>query len=516
MRWKASCPEKRSPRMPPARIRSSNLHAEMSPPMELPESALAILGAACLAALAILLFALRNQRRRNRRIRMRFRELEGEEMRMFTFLSDLGMAIENEPSPAVLSRIIVDGIDKVVNARGGAIYFLGAGNGYLLPSYISEDCPPLVGIPVEVRKKANRDPRALESHLRLSRVAVDEGIIGHCLAVGEAIHVADVKSHPSFRDSFTLYTEDVAALLAPLRHAGKDLGVLVVARRHQDGGFSGNDFAVFRSAAEQSSFAIGNARVHREAHEKRAMESELQNAREVQRILLPQADPVVAGFRISGTNLPARIISGDYYDYIDLGDRKYGIAIADVSGKGVPAGLLMAMCRSALRSVAPGRSSPSEVLAAVNRQLFPDIREDMFISMAYCILDEESGRLTIARAGHDPALLFRRETGKVELLRSPGLALGVDGGAVFERVTKDQQVELLPGDCVLLYTDGVREAVDSTDEEFGMERMSESFRMAAPLGSEAVLERMQEELRHFSGEAPQMDDITLVAIEKKR
>jgi sigma-B regulation protein RsbU (phosphoserine phosphatase) len=325
-----------------------------------------------------------------------------------------------------------------------------------------------------------------------------------------------VKNHPSFRDAFTRYSENVSALLSPLRHAGKDLGVLVVARRREDGGFTGNDFAVFRSAAEQSSFAIGNARVHREAHEKRAMENELQNAREVQRILLPQDEPVIAGFRVSGTNLPARIISGDYYDYLDLGDGKFGLAIADVSGKGVPAGLLMAMCRSALRSVAPGRVSPSEVLSAVNRQLFPDIREDMFISMAFCIVDEITGRLSIARAGHDPALLFRRDTGKVELLRSPGLALGVDEGSVFERVTKDQEVEMRPGDCVLFYTDGVREAVDSEDEEFGMERMSDCFRIAAPLGSDAILARMQEELRQFTGEGPQMDDITLVAIEKKR
>lgn len=487
----------------------------MLTPPEMLDPTIIALGV-CAAVSIVLSLAMRNQRRRNRSLRKRFRDLEGEEQRMFSFLHDLGLAIENEPSPSMLSRIIVDGIDKVVAARGGAIYFLGAGNGFLLPSYISEDCPPLIGIPVEVRKKAERDPRALESHVRLSRVAVDEGILGYCLAVGEPIHVEDVKNHPSFRDAFTRYTDDVDALLAPLRHAGKDLGVLVVARRHEDGGFSSNDFAVFRSAAEQSSFAIGNARIHREAHEKRAMEGELQNAREVQRILLPQEDPVVCGFRISGTNLPARIISGDYYDYLDLGDRKFGIAIADVSGKGVPAGLLMAMCRSALRSVAPGRTSPSEVLAAVNRQLFPDIREDMFISMAYGILDEVTGKLVISRAGHDPAMLFRRESGKVELLRSPGLALGVDGGVVFERVTKDQEVDLMPGDCVLLYTDGVREAVDSAEEEFGMERMSEAFRIAAPLGSEAVLSRMQEELRQFTGEGPQMDDITLVAIEKKR
>ena len=467
-------------------------------------------------AVLILVFALHNQRRRNRLIRKKFNELEGEEQRMFSFLHELGLAIENEPSPSVLSRIIVDGIDKVVKARGGAIYFLGAGNGFLIPSYISDDCPPLIGVPVEVLKRAERDPRALESHLRLSRVAADEGILGHCLAAGEAIKVDDVKSHPSFHDAFLSYTHNVTALLAPLRHAGRDLGVLVVARRHEDGAFNSNDFVVFRSAAEQSSFAIGNARIHREAHEKRAMENELQNAREVQRVLLPQENPVLTGFRISGTNLPARIISGDYYDYLELDENRFGVAIADVSGKGVPAGLLMAMCRSALRSIAREKSSPAEALAVVNRQLFPDIREDMFISMAYCILNQDNGKAVIARAGHDPALLYRQETGKVELLRSPGLALGVDDGDVFERVTKDQEIELHQGDCLLFYTDGVREAVNADDEEFGMDRMSECFRSTAPLGAEAVLTRMQEELRQFTGEGPQMDDITLVAIEKKR
>lgn len=469
-----------------------------------------------LAVLCVILaMALRNQRLKAHRIRRKFHEMEREEQRMFTFLHDLGLAIEQEPSSSQLSRIIVDGIDKVVGAKGGAIYHLSPDNLYLSPSYISEDCPPLIGIPVEVRKKATRDPRALESHLRLARVPVDEGILGHCLVLGEPLLVKDVKNHPAFRDAFTQYTEEVSALLSPLRHAGKDLGVLVVARPHGDGEFSANDFAVFRSAAEQSSFAIGNAKIHRLANEKRAIELELQNAREVQRILLPQCDPVVPGFRISGTNVPARIISGDYYDYIVVGEHQFGVAIADVSGKGVPAGLLMAMCRSSLRSVTQGEHSPSKALAAVNRQLFPDIREDMFISMAYGILDGRTGTLTLARAGHDPALLYRRATGRVEVLRSPGLALGIDGGDVFERVTKDQEVILKSGDCVLFYTDGVKEAVDKEDEEYGMERLSEAFCRAAPLGSEAVLNRIQDELASFTGDGPQMDDITLVAIEKR-
>ena len=476
-----------------------------------------VIGALILVAIAALALylALQNQRRKSRRLRSKFKDHDAKEHRMFTFLHDLGESIENEPSPAVLSRIIVDGIDKVVTATGGAIYFISDESGFLNPSYVSEDCPPLIGIPVEVRKKAERDPRAIDSHIRLSRVPVDEGILGHCLAVGEAIYVDDVKNHPAFRDAFTRYSENVSALVAPLRYAGKDLGVLAVARKHEDGLFSSNDFAVFKSAAEQSAFAIGNARIHREANEKRAMENELRTAREVQRILLPQTDPVVPGFRISGTNLPARIISGDYYDYIDLGDGKCGIVIADVSGKGVPAGLLMAMCRSALRSVAGGEMSPSKALAQVNRQLFPDIREDMFISMAYGILDGMTGKLTLSRAGHDPALCYRRAGGTVESLRSPGLALGVDSGQVFERITKDQEITLAPGDCVLFYTDGVREAVDAQEEEFGMERMADVFSQSAPLGAETVLVRMQEELKAFTGESTQMDDITLVVIERR-
>lgn len=471
--------------------------------------------AGCFIIIAALLFALRNQRQKAKIIRKKFNEFENEEHRMFTFLHDLGQSIASEHSSAGLSKIIVDGIDKVVTARGGAIYFVNQENNFLSPSYISDECPPLIGIPVEIRKKAERDPRALESHLRLSRVALDEGILGHCLTVNEPIHVRDVKNHPSFRDAFILYTDDVSALLAPLRHANKDLGVLIVARHHEDGHFTPNDFAIFRSAAEQSSFAIGNAKIHREANEKRAMENELKNAREVQRVLLPQQDPVVSGFRITGTNLPARMISGDYYDYIDLGAQRFGVVIADVSGKGVPAGLLMAMCRSSLRSVAPGELSPSKVMASINRQLFPDIREDMFISMTYGILNTDTATLTLSRAGHEPALLFRRETGKVEALRSPGLALGIDSGTVFERVTRDQEITIKSGDCVLFYTDGVKEAMNIHEEEFGMERLSEVFRNAAPLGSETILARIQEELQHFTGEAPQGDDITLVAIEKR-
>lgn len=461
-----------------------------------------------------LLLALRNQRRRAKRIQLRFREMEGEEERMFTFLHDLGLAIGQEPTDGGMSRMIVDGVLKVVGASGGAIYYEASEPGYLIPAYVSEGCPPLVAIPAEIMEKAQSDPRALESHMRLARVAVGEGLIGHGISMAEAAHVRDLRSHEADAGDGH-HRESIPVMVSPLRYAGKDIGVLAVARRAGEGDFSKNDFAVFRSVAEQSAFAIGNARVHRDANEKKEIEGELRNAREVQRVLLPQDDPVVTGFRVNGTNLPAKIISGDYYDYIDLIDGKLGVVIADVSGKGVPAGLLMAMCRSLLRAVSLTNASPSAVLAAVNRYLYPDIREDMFISMIYGVLDPADGSMTFARAGHDPALIFRKASGVVEISKPKGLALGIDGGSVFERVTRDERITLAPGDCVLLFTDGVKEAVNAGDEEFGLTRLSETFRDAAVLGAEAIVKRVLEDLATFTGDGPQMDDVTIVAIEKR-
>ncbi len=462
-----------------------------------------------------LIVALCNQRRKAKRIRAEYREMAGEEERMFTFLHDLGLAIGKEPTDGALSKMIVDGVLKVVGARGGAIYYQSSDQGFLNPAYVSEECPPLVGVPKKVAEESEADPRIMESHLRLARVAVGTGVIGKGMGLEDPVQVPDVKNHEAMRKGSSVYTDDVSAMISPLRYAGRDLGVLAVARRHEDGRFSSNDFAVFRSVAEQSAFAIGNARVHRDANEKKAIEGELRNAREVQRVLLPQEDPKVCGFRVNGTNLPAKIISGDYYDYIELHDGKLGVVIADVSGKGVSAGLLMAMCRSLLRAVSLTNASPSAVLAAVNRYLFPDIREDMFISMIYGVLDPETGTLTYARAGHEPAMVFRKSTGTVEISKPRGLAVGIDGGAVFERVTKDEVLQLESGDCVLLFTDGVKEALNAHDEEFGMDRLAEVFRGAAKIGAEAIVERVQEAMIDFTGDGPQLDDVTLVAIEKR-
>jgi sigma-B regulation protein RsbU (phosphoserine phosphatase) len=190
------------------------------------------------------------------------------------------------------------------------------------------------------------------------------------------------------------------------------------------------------------------------------------------------------------------------------------VAIADVSGKGVPASLIMAICRSVLRSQAPQNLSPAEVLKAVNRQLYPDIKEDMFISMAYLVVDHSVGSITLARAGHDAPLLYRRAQQTVELIKPPGMVVGIDSGSVFDRITNDFAIRLEQDDCLVLYTDGVTEALDAEGFEFGIDRMIQSVRASAAHGASAIITRLIDDVRNFVGAHPQNDDITLITIRK--
>jgi sigma-B regulation protein RsbU (phosphoserine phosphatase) len=207
-------------------------------------------------------------------------------------------------------------------------------------------------------------------------------------------------------------------------------------------------------------------------------------------------------------------VSGDYYDYIRVDERHTGVAIADVSGKGVPASLIMAMCRVVLRSTAAGWLSPAEALHRVNRQLYPDIKEDMFISMAYVLLDDRTNCVSLCRAGHDAPLHFHAATGEVTRVNPPGMAVGIDSGEVFDRIARDFSVSLEPNDCLVLYTDGVTEALNGQGHEFGLDAMIERIQASASGGAPAIVARLTEDLRSFIGTHPQNDDITLIAIRK--
>jgi phosphoserine phosphatase RsbU/P len=455
-----------------------------------------------------------SQRRRIRTLERSHEEIQVEETLVFDFLHGLGEAFSETIRPHELHRLIVEGATRILDAHGGALYMADRTGGKLTPAFISKGCPPLVDVPPNIVQQAAATPIALESYLRLHSIAPGEGMIGRVWQSGQPVCLSEFSEAPELANLRDSAFGTASVMAASLSYGKQDLGVLALANGSMGAPFSQGDFVVFKSIAEQSAFALYNAIIYSMANEKKRLDHDLEIARDIQRILLPAEAPAINGFEISGINVPARQVSGDYFDYIHVDDERLGVAIADVSGKGVPASLIMAICRSVLRSEAVRNPSPANVLQKVNRQLYPDIKEDMFISMAYLILDQGPNGVTLARAGHDAPLLYKRQSQSVTPIKPPGMVVGIDSGNVFDRITGDFAVPLERDDCLVLYTDGVTEALDTEGNEFGLERTIQSVRASATDGAQAIIRQVIDDVRNFTGSHPQSDDITLIAIRK--
>lgn len=449
----------------------------------------------------------RRQQKIIREVQRQKVKAQTEERRVFDFLHDLGEALTHEAQPGDLHGSIVEGALRILEAQGGALYLTDKTGTQLRPAYISKACPPFVDLP----PLPGNATTTLQNQLKLQAVKLGDGLIGKILNDKAPLFLL----HDDTRMAKARLHGVESAFIAPLIYAGNNLGVLVIARCGKAETFTPADFLTFKAIAEQSAFSLFDAILHHEAHEKRQIEKDLRTATEVQRILLPAESPAIDGFEIAGLNVPARYLSGDYFDYVPLDADRWGVVIADVSGKGVPAALLMAMCRSALRVMAPQGTSTSDVLRRLNAQLYPDIKEDMFISLAYAVIDRRTNVLQLTRAGHDAPVVFRGATSEVEMVKPPGMAVGIDSGGAFNRVTGDFSLSLDAGDCLVFYTDGVTEALDRQGEEFGLEAMKRAIQASAPEGAAAVVSRVAAEVRAFVGDQPQNDDITLIAIRKK-
>src|SRR5712692_10190935 len=469
-----------------------------------------------IACLAAWVYTLMRQRRSIRRLERSQEEIQVEETLVFDFLHGLGEAFSETIRPNDLHRLIVEGATRILDAHGGALYMADRTGAKLVPAFISKGCPPLVEVPTDLLQQAAATPIALESYLRLHSVPLGEGTIGRVWQAGQSVCLNELSEVPELAKWRGTSFGTASMMSSALLYGKQNMGVLALANGPMGAPFSQSDFVVFKSIAEQSAFALYNAIIYSEANEKKRLDHDLEIARDIQRILLPSEAPAIDGFQISGINVPARQVSGDYFDYIRVDDERLGVAIADVSGKGVPASLIMAICRSVLRAEAARNPSPADVLRKVNRQLYPDIKEDMFISMAYLILNHERNGdgVTLARAGHDAPLLYKRESQTVTPVKSPGMVVGIDSGNVFDRLTADFAVPLERDDCLVLYTDGVTEALNTEGDEFGLDRTIQSVRASAIDGAQAIVKRVIEDVRDFTGSLPQNDDITLIAIRK--
>lgn len=254
------------------------------------------------------------------------------------------------------------------------------------------------------------------------------------------------------------------------------------------------------------------SRKEAEERDRVARERDLRVAHEVQQHLLPSIYPDIGVVETDTLYTPSRLVGGDYYDFFAVGDRRWGFAVADVSGKGTAAALMMASCRTALRVKAQGGWAPADVLRMVNYIVQPDMPKAMFISAVYGILDLETSVFTYCRAGHEPGLVVRAGTGAVEELCPAGMALGLDSGALFDECLEEAAVTLAPQDLLVLYTDGITETANPEGEEFGRERLGAVLRESRHLPLVEIRQQVDRALCSFAFNAPASDDRTLLLV----
>ena len=299
----------------------------------------------------------------------------------------------------------------------------------------------------------------------------------------------------------------VSALVAGMTYRGERVGLIRVytGRPHR---FARREIDLLRAVAGMAASAIVNVRLREESRQAERMEQQLKVAAMVQQRMLPQAVPELPGMTLAGIYLPAMELAGDLYDYIPLPEGNLGLLVADVSGKGVAAALIGSLVRGSLRAQLDHVYDLSDAMAGVNHMLCRDTQPGEFVTLFYGVLDTAKRRLTFCSAGHPPALLWR--DGGIGHLTTHNMLLGVDEDATFDQGV----IDLLPGDRLLLYTDGLPDAADDRERQFTEARVEQSYRRAAAEATSAgdVLCRVRADVRAFTGLTPQVDDITAVAL----
>jgi sigma-B regulation protein RsbU (phosphoserine phosphatase) len=429
---------------------------------------------------------------------------------IFGFVHDVGeiFAEADQIDADVLLKRVLFYAQRTTGASAGAVYLLDRTDSMLSARAVAGLFPPL-GEPIEKGHDAGlAKQRHIEDLVRARRFARGEGLIGAVARDGVALLIADATRDPRVPRHALDFLATRSLLLVPLRIHRGTIGVLALAAREAGAAFTETDRDMMQALADQAAAALHYASLREHLDEKRRIDHDLSIARQIQASLLPASLPRLPSVELTAFNEPAQQIGGDYYDVIRVDDRRIGLAIADVSGKGIGGALLMTVCRSMLRANAPGRTSPADTLRAVNRVMRPDIAEDMFITMIYMVLDIRTGALTMARAGHERAVLIRG--GRIEFLGAGGTAVGLMDEAYFDSALEETTCALQPGDVVAAYTDGITEAMNTQEEEWGLNAFLDACKVAAVDGAGAVVNNVRQRLERYVNGRAQYDDMTLL------
>jgi sigma-B regulation protein RsbU (phosphoserine phosphatase) len=349
-----------------------------------------------------------------------------------------------------------------------------------------------------------RDRAGEVGEIRISRSVIDEVVTN-----GKSVLTSDAQADPRFMGG-TVMLQGVRSVLAvPLSVGQEVFGIVYADSPLAEGRFTEDHLKVLTTLASVAAIRVENARLAEEQLERERLERELQVASEIQQRFQPASAPQVAGYELQGISFPCYEIGGDYYDFIERADGKLVVALGDVSGKGTAAALLMSSLHAAVHMQANTHDSLVKTISAVNRYLVESIPPNRFVTLFYAELDPKKGTLAFLNAGHNPPLIVHAG-GTMEQLAAGGLPLGIMPNADF----REGRTKLHPGDVLVIYSDGVSEAVNAGGEEFGPTRLYEVVARNLDASAAGIRDRIESALTKFCQGTPAADDITLVIVKR--
>ncbi|MDX9856456.1 MAG: SpoIIE family protein phosphatase [candidate division Zixibacteria bacterium] len=411
------------------------------------------------------------------------RELKREALER-KLLYDVGIRLAGALELNELLKDIMASMQQVVHYEVGGIFLIDAARNDIQSIYT-------VGYEQGVDDKLN--------------LKIGQGLVGHVANTGLGVIVPDVTRDPYY---ISVHDETRSEIAVPIKVGDRVIGVINLESNELDA-YDEHSLSLINAFAAHAAISLERARMHESMMAGKRLEEQLNVARTIQQTFLPNKPPRVKGYDIRGSNVSSGQVGGDYFDYIKIVDSQHGLTVADVSGKGVPAALIMASFRASLIAEIRNNYSIRTICQKVNTLLVESLDPGRYVTAVYGVLDSANNIFTYANCGHNLPFLLRAD-GSVQYLREGGPVLGVTAHAVFE----EQAVFLNVGDLIVLYTDGVTEVFNEDGEEFGIERLVEIVKGCRDCSCEQIEHRIYNEVRGFAAKSHRFDDFTLMIIKR--
>ena len=360
--------------------------------------------------------------------------------------------------------------------------------------------------PVSSRRAIREPGKPARWEAAQEDIAISSSIINRAMNDRVCVLMADAEDQRFGQSESIILNRINSALCCPLITKDEILGVVYIDSSSKFQAFTREQQALLTGIANQAAMAISNVKLHKRLVDQQKLEREMEIARTIQMNLLPKQMPELRHFEIAAMSLAAKQVGGDYYDFVHCGDNRYGLAIADVSGKGVPAALLTTTVRASMLAIAEDKTlTPPELMKRLNAVTYRDSLNNMFVTMVYAIVDDECRSVEFTNAGHAHPLIFRPDGSEVPLIQG-GCFLGIE-----EQMDYDQGTEVMvPGSVMVLYTDGVTDSTNEENQQFGTERFRAVVREHMAESAQDIVDAIYQSTLAFRGTAPQFDDFTLI------